>query len=183
MTNNTTASQDGPVFQPQRIFVKESHFTSPELPQVLKVQQGYRQRFEVAVSFNALEEDLHEVCLKLTVHGYPQQDNTSEAGSDQPTAVDDADVVPVYTTIVEQSGVFLIKGFDETQSAGIKKVTCAEMLFPFAVAHTVTLVTQAGFPPVYLSPINFHAVNAQAQEKQAQQVQMSQGSKDTSTRH
>lgn len=182
MTNNTTVSSDTPIFQAQRIFIKASHFTSTALPQVLKVQQGYHQRFELAVSFHALEADLHEVCLKLTVQGYPQQDNPSQAGNEQVTSLEAVEAEPVYTTIVEQSGIFLIKGFDETQSAGMKKVTCPEMLFPYAVAHTATLVTQAGFPPVYLSPINFSAVSAQAEKKSAQEVTTSPGT-DTTTHH
>lgn len=164
------SNETQPVFDTRIVFIKESHLTSPESPHVFQKKQQYHNKFEIAVSFNELEDNVHEVSLKLTVNAYPKEE--SKEGADPAGEMNseiDPDEVPVYTGIVQQAGVFIIKGFDEVQSARIKKITCAEILFPFARAHIMNLVVHAGFPPVYLAPINFNAVNAQVEEKQDSQ--------------
>lgn len=174
-TDNTNRIIEGestekPVFDTRLVFLKESHITSPEAPAIFKQPQQYAIKFEIAVSFNELEEHVHEVCLKLTVNAYPKKESqkTDEQVAASSTPDIDPDATPVYTAEVHQAGVYVIKGLDETQAARVKRITCAEMLFPFARSHLVHLVTQAGFPPVYLSPVNFAAVNAQVEEQEKQ---------------
>jgi preprotein translocase subunit SecB len=46
-------------------------------------------------------------------------------------------------------------------------ITCPTILFPYAREAVSDLVGRAGFPPLYLAPVNFEALYAQQMEDQA----------------
>mgnify|MGYP003465588460 len=45
-------------------------------------------------------------------------------------------------------------------------ITCPTILFPYAREAVSDLVGRAGFPPLYLTPVNFEALYAQQLQEQ-----------------
>ncbi|MBE6447541.1 MAG: protein-export chaperone SecB [Alphaproteobacteria bacterium] len=52
-------------------------------------------------------------------------------------------------------GEFIIKGFEEKLMDPLLYVECPRMLFPFARSIIASTVSEGGFPPLYLAPVNF----------------------------
>ena len=140
------SAEKKPRFNTTRVYIKEASVRSVQPQFIFKEKQEYAVKFELAVNFQEITTAVHEVVLKLTVNASPKEGDESDV---------------VYTAITEQVGRFIIEGFDEEQSADIKNTVCPEILFPFARENIVSQVIKAGFPALYLEPINFNAVNAQ----------------------
>jgi len=67
---------------------------------------------------------------------------------------------------IKQAGLFTLKGFTEEQNQQILNITCPTILFPYAREAVSDLVGRAGFPPLYLAPVNFEALFAQQMQEQ-----------------
>ncbi|MCB1754754.1 MAG: protein-export chaperone SecB, partial [Gammaproteobacteria bacterium] len=94
-------------------------------------------------------EDLYETVLTVTV----------TVKSSETTA---------YLVEVKQAGLFILKGFDDNNRAGLLGSYCPNVLFPFAREVIADHVVKGGFPQLLLEPINFDALYAQHRQ-QAQQ--------------
>ena len=60
-----------------------------------------------------------------------------------------------YTVVAEQSGLFLIAGFDDSVLEAILSIECLNILFPYVREVVSDLVTKGGFPQLVLAPVNF----------------------------
>ena len=68
---------------------------------------------------------------------------------------------------VKQAGHFEIKGFDKDALSMILKAECPMILFPFVREKVMSLIVSAGYPQLFLEPVNFHAqFSAQQAESQ-----------------
>jgi len=138
-------------FAIQKIYLKDVSFESPNAPNVF---QDGEWKPEVNVQINtegkALENDLHEVTLTVTV----------TAKQNQSTA---------FLAEVKQAGIFHMSNFEQEQLNGMLGAYCPEVLFPYAREAISELVAKGGFPQMLLSPVNFNALYMQHQQQQAQQ--------------
>lgn len=69
----------------------------------------------------------------------------------------------LYFVKLQQIGCFIVKGAEAEQKAFFLNTVCPQMLYPYASHVASTLVTQAGFPALYLTPIDFVSLYAQQQ--------------------
>lgn len=72
----------------------------------------------------------------------------------------------LYFVKLQQVGCFIVKGAEVEQKAFFLNTACPQMLYPYASHVASTLVTQAGFPALYLTPIDFVSLYAQQQTAQ-----------------
>ena len=72
----------------------------------------------------------------------------------------------LYLIKLQQVGSVIIKGAEAEQKAFFLNTACPQMLYPYASHIASTLVTQAGFPALYLTPIDFVSLYAQQQAAQ-----------------
>ena len=72
----------------------------------------------------------------------------------------------LYLMKLQQVGCFVIKGAEVDKKAFFLNTTCPQMLYPYASHVASTLVTQAGFPALYLTPIDFVSLYVQQQTAQ-----------------
>ena len=72
----------------------------------------------------------------------------------------------LYLVKLQQIGCFIVKGAEAEQKAFFLNTVCPQMLYPYASHVASTLVTQAGFPALYLTPIDFVSLYAQQQTTQ-----------------
>lgn len=140
-------------FQLQKLFVKDVSFEVPSAPEIYNDGGQADIKMNLSQRVNDLGDDRYEIVLSVTV----------TATSGEKTA---------YLAEVHQAGLFLIAGFNEQSQHTVMNTLCPHTLFPYASRIITSLVSDGGFPPLVLQPINFDQVYAQRlREAQARQEQ------------
>ena len=146
--NNTAVAQEevAPQFSLQRIFVKDLSFEAPKSPEIFREDWSPQVEMDLNTRQRSLEGDFHEVVLTITV------------------TVKTADEV-AFIVEVQQAGIFLIQGLDETSKGHALGAFCPGLLFPYAREAIDSLVVRGSFPALMLAPVNFDALYAQELER------------------
>ncbi len=145
-----TEEQQQAQFQLQKLYTKDVSFELPNAPQIFQEDGQVEIKLNLAQRVDIISEGIHEVILTVTV--------TANLG--EKTA---------YLAEVQQAGIFGISGLNEQATHAAVNTLCPNTLFPYARRIITDLVSDGGFPPLVLQPINFDQVYAQRmQEAQAQ---------------
>jgi preprotein translocase subunit SecB len=150
--NPAVGQEDGAAaqFQIQKLYAKDVSFELPNAPQVFQETGQADVKMSLAQRVEDLGENMHEVVLTVTV--------TANIG--EKTA---------YLAEVAQAGIFLISGFNEQAAHAVMNTMCPNTLFPYARRSISELVSDGGFPPLTLQPVNFEQLYAQRMQELAQQ--------------
>jgi preprotein translocase subunit SecB len=145
------ADQDQtPVFQIQRIYLKDLSLEQPNSPQILIEQTQPQVDIQLAMSAEAISQGIFEVAVTATV--------TTKVGERV-----------LFLVEAKQAGIFEIRNVPEEQQSAILGVACPQMLYPYLRAIVSDVCTRAGFPPILLAEVNFQAMfEAQQQAQLAQ---------------
>ena len=145
------AEQDQtPVFQIQRIYLKDLSLEQPNSPQVLLEQTQPQVDIQLAMAAEVVAESVFEVTVTATV--------TTKVGERV-----------LFLVEAKQAGIFEIRNVPAEQQQGILGVMCPQMLYPYLRAIVSDVCTRAGFPPILLAEVNFQAMfEAQRQQAAAQ---------------
>jgi len=137
-------------FSIDKIYIKDVSFESPNTPAMFMGGKEWKPELNVQINSNhaSVGDNLYEVVLTITVTA-KQQEQTA------------------FLVEIKQAGIFTIKGFDEANLGGMLGAYCPETLFPFAREEISSLVTNGGFPPLLLAPVNFNAMYQQHLQQQA----------------
>ncbi len=149
MAESEVDSQTEKQFSIQKIHVKDISFEAPNSPQIFTETWDPEVEFNLSSSAQALQEDLYETTLKVTV--------TVKIGDKT-----------AYLVEVCQAGIFSISGLTEQELGPMLGSFCPNLLFPYAREVISDLVTKGGFPPMLLAPVNFDALYAQHSEQMKQ---------------
>ena len=76
----------------------------------------------------------------------------------------------IYLVEVAQAGIFGLTGFDEQNLDAMLGIHCPNVLFPYARQTVSELISNGGFPPFYLQPMNFEGVYAEGLRRRAEQL-------------
>jgi len=137
-------------FQLQKLYMKDVSFELPNAPQIFQDDGQVEIKMNLAQRVENLADGVHEVVLTVTV----------TANLAEKTA---------YLAEVQQAGIFAISGLNEQATHAAVNTLCPHTLFPYARRAITDLVSDGGFPPLVLQPINFDQIYAQRmQEAQAQ---------------
>jgi preprotein translocase subunit SecB len=147
---NSEVGQD-PSFQIQRVYLKDISLEQPNAPEIL-LNQG-EPKLEVQVDIQA--NQLDDVNFHVTLIGSVT------------TKVEDK---VLFLVEAQQSGIFEIRNMPEEQMSPLLAIACPTILFPYLRANIADMISRAGFQPVHLAEINFHALYEQrmAQAGQAE---------------
>lgn len=63
-------------------------------------------------------------------------------------------------------GEFVVDGFQDNIMDLLLRIECPRLLFPFARSIVANTVSEGGFPPLYIEPIDFAALYQQQQNEQ-----------------
>ena len=137
---------NGPVFNIQRIYVKDLSFETPNSPAIFKTEWKPDVNVDLNTKTDKVEDDIFEVVLHLTVT-VKLNDKT-------------AFLVEAY-----QAGIFTVKGFPEDQHNHVLGSLCPGILYPYARETISDIVTRGGFPQLLLAPVNFDALYFQHLEQ------------------
>ncbi|MFM2321926.1 MAG: protein-export protein SecB [Pseudomonadota bacterium] len=147
MINEQSKPASQPEFIIQRIYVKDLSLEAPHSPQAFQEEWQPELNLQFTMNTRDVGENNHEVVLQITVTA-KSKDKT------------------LFLVEVKQAGLFTLKGFTEQQNHQVMSITCPTILFPYAREAVSDLVGRAGFPPLYLTPVNFEALYAQQLQEQ-----------------
>ncbi|MDR2645923.1 MAG: protein-export chaperone SecB [Holosporaceae bacterium] len=78
---------------------------------------------------------------------------------------------PLFLLELNYVGEFIVKEFPDDVMDAILYVECPRLLFPFARSIIASTVSEGGFPPLYLAPVNFADLYQQQKEAKNQTLQ------------
>ncbi|MCX7659751.1 MAG: protein-export chaperone SecB [Caldimonas manganoxidans] len=143
------AEQDQtPVFQIQRVYLKDLSLEQPNSPQILLEQEQPQVEINLGVDANPVVEGIFEVAVTATVH----------------TKIKDK---TLFLVEAKEAGIFEIRNIPQEQLNPIIGIACPQIVYPYLRAVVADAITRAGFPPVHLAEVNFQAMY-EAQQAQAQ---------------
>ncbi len=131
-----------PVFQIQRIYLKDMSLEQPNSPQILLEQTQPQVDINLALGAEPVADGIYEVTVTATVT----------------TKVKDK---TLFLVEAKQAGIFEIRNIPEDQLQPIIGIACPGIVYPYLRAIVSDVCTRAGFPPVLLSEVNFQAMYEQ----------------------
>jgi len=137
---------EGIQFTVQKLYAKDVSFEVPNAPTIFTEKGQTDVKLNLGQRVDDMGNDLYEVTLTITV--------TATVG--EKTA---------YLAEVVQAGIFQISGFNEQNQHVAMNTLCPTTLFPYARTMISGLVSDGGFPPLVLQPINFDALFAQRMQQ------------------
>ena len=140
------ADQQDPIFQIQRVYLKEASLEQPNSPAILLEQESPTVDIQLGVNAAPVAEGIFEVTVTATVQ----------------TKIKDRTVFLVEAT---QAGIFEIRNLPEEQMGQIMGMACPQIVYPYLRGNVADLIQRGGFPPVHLSEINFQAMYEQQQQQ------------------
>ena len=142
-------ADNSPVFQIQRIYLKDLSLEQPNSPQILLEQAQPQVDINLGMSAEPVAEGLFEVSVSATV--------TTKVGERT-----------LFLVEAKQAGIFEIRNLPDDQLQGVIGIVCPQMVYPYLRAIVSDVCTRAGFPPILLTEVNFQAMfEAQQQSAQA----------------
>jgi preprotein translocase subunit SecB len=142
------AETQDPVFQIQRIYLKEASLEQPNSPEILLQQEQPKVDIQLGVDGKPVADGIFEVTVTATVH----------------TQLGDK---TVFLVEAKQAGIFEIRNLPQEQMGPIMGIACPQIVYPYLRGNVADLVQRAGFPQVHLAEINFQAMYEQQQQQAA----------------
>ena len=139
-----------PVFNIQRMYLKDLSLEQPNSPQILLEQSQPQVDINLAMSAEGVADGIFEVCVTATVTT-KVQDKT------------------LFLVEAKQAGIFEIRNLPQDQMQGILSIVCPQMIYPYLRAIVSDVCTRAGFPPILLTEVNFQAMFEAQQAQNAAQ--------------
>ncbi len=155
---NGAAGAEIPVaaqFNVQKLYLKNVSFESPNSPLVFNEQAQPQLQLNLNQKVSRYDDAAYEVVLTITV----------TCTINEKTA---------YLVEVDQAGVFGLTGFDEAGLDMMLGSHCPNVLFPYARQAIGELISQGGFPPFLLQPLNFEGIYAEQLRRRREEGQSAQ---------
>jgi preprotein translocase subunit SecB len=143
-----TNTNTNPIFQIQRVYLKECSLEQPNSPSILLAQEQPEVNIQLGVDATPVADGIFEVTVTATVQ----------------TKIGDK---TVFLVEAKQAGIFELRNISQEQMGPIMGITCPQIVYPYLRGNVSDIVSRAGFPPVHLAEINFQAMYEQQQAEQA----------------
>jgi preprotein translocase subunit SecB len=138
---------NAPMFQIQRMYLKDLSLEQPNSPQILLEQGQPQVEINLTLGAEPISDGIYEVTVMATVT----------------TKINDK---TLFLVEAKQGGIFEIRNIPEEQLRPILGIACPGIVYPYLRAIVSDVCTRAGFPPVVLSEVNFQAMY-ESQQAQA----------------
>jgi preprotein translocase subunit SecB len=139
MAESNAPETNAPVFQIQRVYLKDMSLEQPNSPQILLEQAQPQVEINLALGAEGVSDGIYEVSVTATV--------TTKVGDKT-----------MFLIEAKQAGIFEIRNIPEEQLQAIIGIACPGIVYPYLRAVVSDVCTRAGFPPVILSEVNFQAM-------------------------
>tara|TARA_B100001564_G_scaffold85363_1_gene69242 strand:+ start:656 stop:1093 length:438 start_codon:yes stop_codon:yes gene_type:complete len=135
----------------KRIFTKDLSLESPDAPAIFdNIKSTPQVAFNLNTTITEITETSYDITLNVTVKA-------------------ETDNKVIYMVELKQAGLFIIEGADDETKDGFLNIRCPEVLFPYARETISSLIQKAGFPPIFIAPIDFNALYQQELTKKTKQ--------------
>jgi preprotein translocase subunit SecB len=131
--------QETPVFQIQRMYLKEASLEQPNSPAILLEAEQPAVEVQLGVEASNVAEGVWESCVTATIT----------------TKIKDK---VVFLCEVKQAGIFEIRNMPQDQMNPVLGIACPQIVYPYLRANVADIITRGGFPPVHLAELNFQAM-------------------------
>jgi preprotein translocase subunit SecB len=145
------ADTQDPVFQIQRVYLKDLSLEQPNSPAILLEQEQPTVDIQLGVDAQPVADGIYEITVSATVQT-KVQDRT------------------VFLVEAKQAGIFEIRNLPEDQMGPILGIACPQIVYPYLRGNVADVIQRGGFPPVHLAEINFQAMFEQQQAQAAGQA-------------
>ena len=133
-----------PVFQIQRVYLKDMSLEQPNSPEILLNQEQPSVEIQLGVDAKPVAEGLFEITVTATVH----------------TKIEDK---TVFLVEAKQAGIFEVRNIQDDQMSSLLGIACPQIVYPYLRSNVADIIQRAGFPPVHMAEINFQAMYEQQQ--------------------
>ena len=142
--------QPQPTFNIEKIYIKDLSLEIPHAPEVFLSSEQPQVEVQLHNEGGLIGDGLYQVVLTVTL--------TAKAGDKT-----------LFLVEAAQAGIFQIRNLPEADTEPLLSTACPNILFPYVREVVSDVISRAGFPPVYLAPVNFEAMYLQRlQEAQTQ---------------
>ena len=135
-TGAPDSAADQPLFQIEKLYVKDLSLEVPNAPQVFMGSEPPQLEVQIGQQSAQFSDGLYDVVVTVTV--------TARAGEKT-----------VFLAEVAQAGIFSVRGVPPADLEPLLAIGCPTILYPYAREAISDLVTRAGFPAVVLQPVSF----------------------------
>ncbi|MDB5843664.1 MAG: protein translocase subunit secB [Polaromonas sp.] len=133
-----------PVFQIQRVYLKDMSLEQPNSPEILLNQEQPAVEIQLGVDAKPVADGLFEITVTATVH----------------TRIEDK---TVFMVEAKQAGIFEIRNVPSEQMGTLLGIACPQIVYPYLRGNVADIIQRGGFPPVHMAEINFQAMYEQQQ--------------------
>ena len=141
------SEEQAPVFQIQRIYLKDLSLEQPNSPGILLSTEQPVVDIQLGLGSERVSDGIYEVAVTATVT----------------TKIQDK---AVFLVEVKQAGIFELRHIPEDQLSVVLGISCPQIVYPYLRGNVSDVIQRAGFPPVHLAEINFQAMYEQQQAQQ-----------------
>ena len=132
-------ADETPVFNIQRMYLKDLSLEQPNSPQILLEQGQPQVDINLQMGADQVADGVYEITVTATVTA-KVKDKT------------------LFLVEAKQAGIFEIRNVPQDQLQGIVSIVCPQMVYPYLRAIVSDVCTRAGFPPILLTEVNFQAM-------------------------
>jgi preprotein translocase subunit SecB len=152
MTDQQAPQQAMPVFNIEKIYVKDLSLEVPNAPAVFLEREAPKMDMQLNTQSAPVdtENGIYQTVLTLTITA-KIQDKTA------------------FLVELKQAGIFRIQHLPQEAMEPALSVGCPNILFPYAREAVSDAILKAGFPPLVLQPVNFELMYLQQQQARSQQ--------------
>jgi preprotein translocase subunit SecB len=142
------AAPTQPVFQLQRVYLKDASLELPNAPSIFLEQEAPQVDIQLEVTSDKVLDGIYEIVVRVT------------------TTAKIKDKV-LFLVEAKQAGIFELRGIPNEQFDAVLGIVCPGIVYPYLRANVADLINRTGLPPVHLAEINFEALFQQRLAQQA----------------
>lgn len=139
---SAAAAATAPVFQLQRVYLKDASLELPHAPTIFLEQEAPQVDVQLEVSHEKVLDGIVEIVVRVT---------TTARIKDR----------VLFLVEAKQGGIFEMRGIPDDQFDPIVGIVCPGIVYPYLRANIADLINRTGLPPVHLAEINFESLYQQ----------------------
>jgi preprotein translocase subunit SecB len=151
--------QQQPIFGIDKIYIKDLSLEIPHAPEIFLSAEQPKMDVQLHHEHKALTEGMYQVVLTVTVTAKTTEKTGDQAGDKT-----------VFLVEAAQAGIFQIRNVPEADLEPLLATACPTILYPYVREIVSTTIGRAGFPPIYLAPVNFDAIYLQRLQQAQEQA-------------
>ena len=148
MTDQQPQQQDMPVFNIEKIYVKDLSVEVPNAPAIFLERETPQMEMQINTASERIEESVYQCVLTITISAKVKEK-------------------AAFLVELQQAGIFRIQNLPAEAMDPALAIGCPNIIFPYAREAVSDAVLKAGFPPLMLQPVNFEVLYMQQQQAKA----------------